>query len=173
MIRPNFRAELLDIGDPKVAGAWRRTGSTPSCAPTSSSTSRTTSGPSDICDEILVPGGRLLLLVPAFRFLFGPWTSPTITSGDTRTPLVQERLQSAGFEVDRLYYMNMVGMLGWFVNGRVLKRQIVSMSHYSLYNKIVPTLAKIENRVRSARRGCPSSRLRGNHQRSRTKGPRQ
>ncbi|HYI45271.1 MAG TPA: methyltransferase [Actinomycetota bacterium] len=145
--RPNFRAELIDIADPKIMELADEKIDTIVCANVLEHIEDDGRALTHI-QEILVPGGRLLLLVPAFRFLFGTMDVADDHFRRYTKPLVQARLQRAGFEIERLYYMNMVGTLGWFVNGRILKRQIVSNSQYSLYNKIVPVLAKIENRVR-------------------------
>lgn len=145
--RPNFRAQLIDIADPEVKVLSKDRIDTIVCANVLEHV-KDDVGALRHMHEILVPGGRLLLLVPAFRFLFGSMDAADNHYRRYRKPLVEQRLRGAGFEIERLYYMNVVGMLGWFINGRVLKRQIVSMSHYSLYNKLVPTLAKIEGRVR-------------------------
>jgi len=43
--------------------------------------------------------------------------------------------------------MNLIGIAGWFVNGKILKNDLISTSHYSLYNKIVPVISKVESLV--------------------------
>ena len=145
--RPNFRAELIDIADPQVLALTKDRIDTIVCANVLEHVEDDVEALGHM-HEILVPGGRLLLLVPAFRFLFGSMDLADNHFRRYTKPLVEQRLKETGFAIERLHYMNIVGMLGWFINGRVLKRQIVSTSHYSLYNKIVPTLAKLEERVR-------------------------
>jgi len=94
--------------------------------------------------ELLVPGGRLLLLVPALPSLFG-----TLDEADhhfrryTRASLAAA-VSGAGFAIERIAYTNPVGMLGWFVNGKILRRRLVPRGHYRLYNRLVPVLGAIE-----------------------------
>ena len=145
--RPNFRAELIDIADPQVLTLSKERIDTIVCANVLEHVEDDAKALAHM-HEILVPGGRLLLLVPAFRFLFGTMDTADRHHRRYTKPFVLQRLLAAGFQVERSYYMNIVGMLGWFVNGRVLKRQIVSDSHYSLYNRLVPTLARIERKMK-------------------------
>jgi SAM-dependent methyltransferase len=96
---------------------------------------------------ILRGGGRLLLLVPAHPFLFG-----TMDQADehfrryTRSTLTN-RVRAAGFEVERLYQMNALGIVAWFVNGKLLRRRLIPSTQYGLYNRLVPTLARAERGI--------------------------
>jgi SAM-dependent methyltransferase len=69
--------------------------------------------------SVLVPGGRAVILVPAFQFLYG-----TIDAKIghfrryTRSELLP-RMREAGFVVEHSFYMNVIGMAGWFWNNRV------------------------------------------------------
>ncbi|HLE62168.1 MAG TPA: class I SAM-dependent methyltransferase, partial [Pyrinomonadaceae bacterium] len=69
-------------------------------------------------NSVLKPGGRSVLLVPAFMFLFG---SVDTAIGHfrryTRRTLVP-RMVEAGFLLQTTFYMNMIGMAGWFWNNR-------------------------------------------------------
>ena len=145
--RPNFRAELIDISDPGVTSLAAERIDTILCANVLEHVEHDERALAHMRD-ILIPGGRVLLLVPAFRFLFGTMDEADHHFRRYTKPLLEQRLERAGFVVERSYYMNVVGMLGWFVNGRILKRQIVSNSHYSLYNKMVPALARLEERIK-------------------------
>lgn len=81
-------------------------------------------------NSLLVPNGRLILLVPAHRWLYG-----TMDATDhhfrryTKQELVMKMID-ARFMVLENFYFNSIGILGWFLNGRVLKRKFVSESHY-------------------------------------------
>lgn len=144
---PNFRAELMDIADPRVTVLAGEQIDTIVCANVLEHVEDDVKALSHM-HEILVPGGRLLLLVPAFDFLFGTMDEADDHFRRYTKHLVDARLQEAGFRIEKLYYMNVVGMLGWFVNGRILKHRLVPNNHYSFYNKMVPALARIERRLR-------------------------
>jgi SAM-dependent methyltransferase len=145
--RSNFRAELIDISDPKVLDLTKDRIDTIVCANVLEHVENDVRALAHM-HEILVPGGHLLLLVPAFKFLFGTMDRADRHYRRYTKKLIEERLLAAGFRLERLYYMNILGMLGWFVNGRILKRDIVSTSHYSLYNRMVPTLARMERKLK-------------------------
>src|SRR5262249_7702690 len=64
--------------------------------------------------EVLVPGGTLLLLVPAHRWLFnGIDRSVEHYRRYTRTELAT-KLRAAGFRPVRLWYFNALAIVGWY-----------------------------------------------------------
>lgn len=54
----------------------------------------------------LAPGGKLVLTVPAFQFLWGPHDEEHHHFRRYRAPELQSKLLDAGFEVQRLTYFN-------------------------------------------------------------------
>src|SRR5262249_37058975 len=69
----------------------------------------------------LPSGGTLCLLVPAMSWLYGTLDALDGHYRRYRKQMLRERLSSFPVEIVRLYYFNLVGALGWFVKGRVLK----------------------------------------------------
>ena len=70
---------------------------------------------------VLEPGGRLVLQVPAFQFLYG---SVDRAIGHYRRYTRRDlalKMRQAGFEVEDSFYMNVIGMAGWFWNNRIMK----------------------------------------------------
>lgn len=88
--------------------------------------------------RLLAPGGRLVLLVPALRQLYG---SLDRALGHYRryTPrLLRERYREAGLAVRHVEYFNMAGMPGWWLVGRVLRRELIPTGGLRLYDRLVP-----------------------------------
>ncbi|HEV2033372.1 MAG TPA: methyltransferase domain-containing protein [Candidatus Dormibacteraeota bacterium] len=56
--------------------------------------------------RVLRPGGRLLVTVPAYMFLWGRQDRVNLHKRRYVAPELRKRLQSAGFEVERLTYLN-------------------------------------------------------------------
>jgi len=56
--------------------------------------------------RVLRPGGRLLLTVPAFKFLWGRQDEISLHKRRYIASQVRARLQLAGFDVERLTYLN-------------------------------------------------------------------
>ena len=96
----------------------------------------------------LAPGGRAVILVPAFMFLHG-----TIDRAIghhrryTRKDLLP-RMREAGFRVERSFYMNVIGMAGWFWNNRVRKITEEDPSQIGLFDGyIAPWAERVERAV--------------------------
>jgi glycosyltransferase involved in cell wall biosynthesis len=94
--------------------------------------------------DLLIPGGHLLLFVPADQRLYG---SIDKTVGHYRrysSDVLQSLFKDAGFEVAQARYQNSVGRFGWWLNGRVLKRENVPANQSKIFDRFVPLLRAIE-----------------------------
>jgi SAM-dependent methyltransferase len=98
--------------------------------------------------SILPPGGRAVLIVPAFMALYGPidrhlghYRRYTLSS-------FRETAEKAGFTPLTLRYMNTIGFFGWWVNAKILKRQEQSEGQIDLFDKyLVPLMDKLESLI--------------------------
>ncbi len=88
--------------------------------------------------ELLQPGGYLLLFVPAGTYLYG---TLDLALGhhrryerSTLAPLVQ----TVGFDIERLDYLNLAGIFGWWLNSRVLGRHLLPAGQLQLFNRLAP-----------------------------------
>lgn len=92
--------------------------------------------------SVLAPGGRLILLVPAFGFLYG-----TIDRAIehhrryTRKDLLP-RVREAGFGVEAAFYMNVIGMAGWFWNNRVRKIKEENPAQIKIFDRLIAPWAE-------------------------------
>ena len=92
----------------------------------------------------LVPGGHLLLLVPAHPVLFG---SIDRTVGHERRYVkrgLARRLGEAGLRVRTLAHVNPVGALGWLFAARVARSQDVPTRSLAVYDRVVPVLRLLD-----------------------------
>jgi SAM-dependent methyltransferase len=97
--------------------------------------------------RVLVPGGRLVVLVPALPQLFGT-IDEAVGHFRRYTPAtLRAVLEGQGFTVEALEWINLVGIPGWFMNGRILKRRAVPALQLKLYDTVSPLLAGIEDRL--------------------------
>ena len=91
----------------------------------------------EMFSRLLGKEGRVVLLVPAFPWLYGTMDA---TDHHFRRYLRRElesKVSSAGFAVRRSGYMNMLGILGWYVNGRVLRRKIIPSTQLGMFDRLV------------------------------------
>ena len=95
--------------------------------------------------SILTEEGKLILLVPAFQFMYG--TIDRLVGHYRRYSKrdIETKLVTAGFYVKSISYMNCIAPFGWFLNNRILKKQEESPYQVVFYDRfVVPWLRKIE-----------------------------
>jgi glycosyltransferase involved in cell wall biosynthesis len=88
----------------------------------------------------LVPGGRLLLLVPAHPWLYGAIDRAIGHHRRYDRAGLTARLEEAGFQVERTVFFNRLGVLGWYLNSVLLRRMQVPGMQLHLQNLLVPLL---------------------------------
>ncbi len=96
----------------------------------------------------LAPGGRLLLFVPAGSYMYG---TLDVALGHCRRydhAMLSERVAAAGFDVERVNYLNLAGIPGWWLNSRVLKRDLLPHGQLSLFNRLAPAFIGGERLLR-------------------------
>lgn len=99
--------------------------------------------------SILLPGSLLLLIVPALPCLFGTVDRSLGHYRRYQPSSLRSVLLSAGYRVERMWWLNSPGVLAWFLNNRVLRRTQESPTQIMLYDRIiVPWLRVIEGVMR-------------------------
>ena len=94
--------------------------------------------------KTLPRGGKLLVFVPAIPSLYG---SMDISYGHFRRydkKELETKITEAGFELVNSRYLNLVGILGWWWNGKILKKAIVPENQIGLYDLAIGIIMPIE-----------------------------
>lgn len=95
--------------------------------------------------SLLPPGGRLVLIVPAFAALYGPIDRKLGHYRRYSKTTLRALARATGFRVAQLRYMNSVGFFGWWLNARILKKEEQSESQIIAFDRIVvPVISRIE-----------------------------
>lgn len=102
--------------------------------------------------EVLQPGGRLLVKVPAHQFLYGTMDEASLHYRRYGKRELRDKLTAAGFKVERIRHMNMAATLPYLLKGRVLKKQhnfsnSINGSKLGFYNRLMPVLERLERVV--------------------------
>jgi SAM-dependent methyltransferase len=93
---------------------------------------------------VLRPGGRALLIVPAFESLYGPIDRNLGHFRRYSQANLRRLGESTGFRT-MVRFFNVVGLFGWWLNAKVLKRTEQSPSQIRLFDRvIVPALSRVE-----------------------------
>ena len=87
--------------------------------------------------RILRPGGRLVLLVPRGRKLFGSLDEVVDHVRRYEPDELRDLLEAVGFKVECLHHFNKAGVPGWWLNGKVLKRRHFSRFQLKVYDSLV------------------------------------
>jgi 2-polyprenyl-3-methyl-5-hydroxy-6-metoxy-1,4-benzoquinol methylase len=98
--------------------------------------------------SLLQPGGKLIILVPALKKLYG---SMDISFEHYRRYDKRELkllIQGHNLEILNFYYMNFLGLLGWFFNGRILNKKNLPENQTKLFDKLVPFLGLAEKLIK-------------------------
>jgi SAM-dependent methyltransferase len=90
----------------------------------------------DALHALLVPGGTLLLFVPALQWLFGSLDRLVEHRRRYVKPQLRSLVEAAGFEIRDLRYFDALGVLPWFVTGRVIKARLFNERAAKLYDTV-------------------------------------
>jgi glycosyltransferase involved in cell wall biosynthesis len=95
--------------------------------------------------DVLEPGGRVVLIVPALQSLYGSIDRAIHHYRRYSRTELTDKLERAGLAVEHVSYFNMLGVPGWFLNARVLKRSSVPGVQARINDWLVPWL-RLERR---------------------------
>ncbi|HEX2693279.1 MAG TPA: methyltransferase domain-containing protein [Gemmatimonadaceae bacterium] len=96
--------------------------------------------------DLLNPGGSLLLLVPATPAIFGSLDRAFEHYRRYTRSGIERSLVHNGFEIEKLDYLNLLGVAAWFVSGRVLHRTTLGRKQVRFYDRwVIPVLRRIES----------------------------
>ena len=97
--------------------------------------------------QILPPGGRLILLVPALKWLYNSLDQGLGHFRRYRRRELHQKLKARGFKICRLTFLNGLGILGWFLNGTILRRRLLPARQVRIFNKLVPFFILFEKAI--------------------------
>jgi 2-polyprenyl-3-methyl-5-hydroxy-6-metoxy-1,4-benzoquinol methylase len=97
--------------------------------------------------QLLPEGGRLILLVPALKFLYNHLDRELGHFRRYGREELIQKLKRNKFSVIRLDYFNFFGILGWFLNGTLLRRRLVPEGQMGIFNQMVPLFKRVEKMI--------------------------
>jgi glycosyltransferase involved in cell wall biosynthesis len=94
--------------------------------------------------DVLKPGGRLVLLVPALQRLYGTLDVHLRHFRRYEKAELTEKLSAAGFSIEDCRFVNRPGVFGWWVNGKVLRRRVLPRGQLAAFKLLLPLLRREE-----------------------------
>jgi len=99
--------------------------------------------------DLLRPGGKLLIFVPALPWLYGSLDLQVHHYRRYSRSRLQRVMHRAGLEVMSLHYFDVPGVLPWLLAGRLLRQSAFSPRAAFIYDRVVvPLASRMERWVR-------------------------
>lgn len=98
--------------------------------------------------DLLGSGGSLLLFVPAGGYLYGSLDRALGHHRRYDRSQIEALVRGAGFEIVHLSYLNLPGVPGWWLNSRVLEREILPQGQLAWFNRLAPLFIAVERLMR-------------------------
>lgn len=95
-------------------------------------------------NKILNKKGTLCLLVPAIKWLYGTMDRADNHFRRYSKKELKFKLEKNGFRIKKMRYVNFIGAFGWFLNGKILKKNVLPGIQLGLYDKLIPFIFKFE-----------------------------
>jgi SAM-dependent methyltransferase len=97
--------------------------------------------------DVLEPGATICLLVPVNKWLFGPMDAIDHHYRRYTRAELNAKLARADLKVVSQRYFNMLGIAAWFVTNKVMRRSMAAPAQYSVYDRLVPVLKRLERAI--------------------------
>ena len=87
--------------------------------------------------KALVPGGKVLIFVPAVQAAYGPLDAELGHFRRYSKKTLADAFQHAGLSLLQLRYTNPIGLVGWMFNARVLRSTAHSATQVRLFDTLI------------------------------------
>jgi SAM-dependent methyltransferase len=133
---PSVRVCKLDPEDPADYEPWKDHFESALCV----NLLETVDDPSAVILQmagILKPGGTAIVLAPQGQGLYGSLDKALGHKRRFSSDDLRQMMQQAGLRVDRVYQMNKIGRVSWFVFGKLLGRKRINKFSLKVFDKTV------------------------------------
>ena len=96
------------------------------------------------CHKLLKPGGRVVILVPAYQKLYNAFDKELEHFRRYTKSLLNKLFIDSKFRVLKSQYFNFMGIPGWYVSGKLQMNKTIPKGQMSLYNKLVPLFRLVD-----------------------------
>jgi 2-polyprenyl-3-methyl-5-hydroxy-6-metoxy-1,4-benzoquinol methylase len=96
------------------------------------------------CRKLLKPAGKIIILVPAYSFLYNKLDEELYHFRRYNLPMLRALVAANDFKIKKGFYFNFAGIPGWFVSGKMQRNKSIPKGQIKLYNKLVPLFRVID-----------------------------
>ena len=95
-------------------------------------------------DQVLKPGGRMIFIVPRGEKLFSTLDSAIGHHRRYDQARLRSLFEDRGYEIESLFTINKIGVLGWWYRGKITKQQAIGRFGLKAFNMLVPVFKLID-----------------------------
>jgi len=95
------------------------------------------------CYKLLKPGGRVVVLVPAWPALYN-WLDKGLEHYRRYSSTTLRQLLSGPFTLTEMKYFNLAGIGGWWLTGTLLRRKVIGEGRAKAYDRLVPLFRLVD-----------------------------
>lgn len=141
--KPYLTVDRIDLEDPRCFERWQGAFDTVICLNVLEHVRDPVQSLRNV-HGALQPGGKLVLYVPQGQHLYSSLDEVLGHRCRYDKETLARELREAGFQVDLFRDFNHFAVMGWFLNGKVLKRRRFSRSQLKVFNMFVPVLRRLD-----------------------------
>ena len=90
------------------------------------------------CKKLLKNQGHLIILVPAYQTLFNNFDVELEHYRRYTQKSLKQLIKANQLNIIKTFSFNVIGILGWFVSGSILKKKTIPEGQMGLFNTLVP-----------------------------------
>jgi 2-polyprenyl-3-methyl-5-hydroxy-6-metoxy-1,4-benzoquinol methylase len=88
--------------------------------------------------RMLKEDGTMVLLVPCHKFLYNILDKKAGHFRRYTRRELEHKVSKTRFTIQRIFYFNMLGIVGWYLNGGLAKNPQINSTAYRLFDSLVP-----------------------------------
>jgi len=96
------------------------------------------------CKKLLRPGGRLIILVPAYQTLYNRFDENLYHFRRYTRSSMKEVFIKNQIPVLADFHFNFIGILGWVLSGSILRKEGIPSGQMKIYDRLVPVFRMID-----------------------------
>lgn len=96
------------------------------------------------CYKLLKPGGKLTILVPAYQTLYNRFDAELYHYRRYNRQTLTDLFIQSGYQPLHSFYFNFVGILGWFVSGKLQQNKTIPEGQMKIFDTLVPIIRLVD-----------------------------
>ncbi len=96
------------------------------------------------CRKMLKKGGKLIILVPAYQWLYNSFDKELYHYRRYSTSLLKEIFIKNDLHIKKAFHFNCFGIPGWFVSGKLQKNKTIPKGQMQFFDKLVPVMKLLD-----------------------------